>query len=106
MDVVPPLTFGWDYQPRIGGSPIYFGGEASGDPNAYWLAPTPDEIARHVADGIAWLRANEPDAPAQIAIAYAWNEFTEGGWLCPTFLAGQPAGDTTRIAALATVLKG
>jgi len=55
---------------------------------------------------VAWLRANEPDAPAQIAIAYAWNEFTEGGWLCPTFLAGQPAGDTSRIAALAAVLKG
>lgn len=106
VHVVPPLTFGWDYRPRIGGNPAWFGGEATGDPSAYWLAPTADEIARHAADAVAWLRANEPDAPAQIAIAYAWNEFTEGGWLCPTFLAGQPAGDTARIAALATVLKG
>ena len=104
--VVPPLTMGWDYRPRIGGNPAYFGAQATGDPNAYWHAATPDQIARHVADGVAWLRANEPDAPAQIAIAYAWNEFTEGGWLCPTFLAGQPAGDTSRIAALAAVLKG
>ncbi len=106
VPVVPPLTFGWDYRPRIGGNPAYFGGEATGDPNAYWLPPTPDEIARHAADAVAWLRANEPAAPAQTAIAYAWNEFSEGGWLCPTFLAGQPAGDTARIAALATVLKG
>jgi hypothetical protein len=106
VHVVPPLTFGWDYRPRIGGNPLYFGAQATGDPNAYWLPPTPDEIAQHVTDAIAWLRANEPDAPAQIAIAYAWNEFTEGGWLCPTFLSGQPAGDTARINALATVLQG
>lgn len=106
VHVVPPLTFGWDFRPRIGGNPAYFGSEATGDPDAYWLPPTPDEIARHAADAVAWLRANEPAAPAQTAIAYAWNEFSEGGWLCPTFLAGQPAGDTARIAALATVLKG
>jgi hypothetical protein len=105
VDVVPPLTFGWDYRPRIGGPPAWFGAAATGDPNAHWLPPTPDEIARHAADAVAWLRANEPAAPAQIAIAYAWNEFSEGGWLCPTFLAGEPAGDTARIAALATVLK-
>jgi len=106
VHVVPPLTFGWDYRPRIGGPAEWFGAEATGDPNDYGRAPTADEIAQHVADGIAWLRANEPDAPAQIAIAYAWNEFTEGGWLCPTWLDGQPVGDASRIATLASVLKG
>lgn len=102
--VVPPLTVGWDYRPRIGGSATYFGGEATGNPNAYWQRATADEIAQHIADGVAWMRANEADAPAQIALAYAWNEFTEGGWLCPTNAGG--AADASRVSALASVLKG
>jgi len=38
--------------------------------------------------------------PAKTAIIYAWNEFTEGGWIAPT------RGDgTTRFDALATILR-
>lgn len=37
-------------------------------------------------------------------IAYAWNEFDEGGWLCPTRSAdGQP--DTRRIGAIGQLLR-
>lgn len=104
VDVVVPLTAGWDPRPRIGGSATYFGDQATGNPLAYYQQPTPAELAQHVADGIAWLRRNPNVAPAQIALLYAWNEFTEGGWICPTYVAGSPDGDESRINALTDVL--
>lgn len=104
VPVVAPLTVGWDVRPRIGGDPTWFGGEASADPTLYWQQATAAEIAQHVADGIAWLRANEALAPAQTALIYAWNEFTEGGWLCPTYSASAATGDRSRVDALAAVL--
>jgi hypothetical protein len=104
VDLVVPLTAGWDPRPRIGGSATWFGAQATGSATAYWQQPTPAELAQHVADGIAWLRRNPTAAPAQVALLYAWNEFTEGGWICPTWISGNPAGDTSRIATLAGVL--
>ncbi len=105
VDVVPPLSAGWDYRPRVVTPSSFFGDEANGNPNAFYTAATPAELTAHVADGIAWMRANEDAAPAQAALLYAWNEFTEGGFICPTWVAGQPSGDTSRIAALASVLR-
>jgi hypothetical protein len=37
-------------------------------------------------------------------LIYAWNEFDEGGWLCPT-LSADGAPDTSRIEALGSVLR-
>jgi hypothetical protein len=104
-DVVPTLMTGWDFRPRITTPNALFGAESSGNPNARYEPPTPAELADHVANGVAWMAANSTAAPAQTALLYAWNEFTEGGWLCPTWLAGQAGGDTSRLAALASVLK-
>ena len=87
----------------IGGPQQWFGDEAAGNPNQQWAQATPTEIAAHVADGVAWMRANGADCPAQTAILYAWNEFTEGGWVCPTAIPG--GIDASRITALSAVLK-
>lgn len=102
--IVPPMMAGWDFRPRIATPSEWFGGQVNGNPANYYEMPAAAELTAHVAETRAWIAANPTACPAQTGLLYAWNEFTEGGFVCPTFLAGQPAGDTTRIAALAAAL--
>ena len=102
--IVPPIMTGWNYTPRIVTPNSLFGSEASGSLSAYYQDGTPSQIAAHFGDALAWMQANRSAAPAQTALAYAWNEFDEGGWLCPTYLTGHAAGDSSRLTALAAVL--
>ena len=62
---------------------------------------TPAEVAAHVSDAIDFVNATAKCAAATMLI-YAWNEFDEGGWLCPTL------GDTNgeRLAAFGAVING
>jgi hypothetical protein len=102
--IVPPLMAGWAPSPRAVTPNALLGEQNSPVPDLIARA-TPADLAAHVAEGLAWMAANPGVAPAQIGLLYAWNEFDEGGWVCPTYVAGTPAGDATRIAALATVLE-
>ena len=99
VPVVPPLMTNFDPSPRaVTPDAAMWGGESSLSPDAYFVAGTPAEIAAHFGDGRAWLAQQ----PQQIAlIAYAWNEDTENNaCLWPTYVAGQPWGDTSRLDAL------
>lgn len=95
--VVPTVMTGWDPSPRVQ-NPVPWG--SSGD--ASYAQATPTQIAAPLQSAIAWCLAH-PDSTAGTALVYAWNEFDEGGWLAPTYVAGDPAGDTSRLAALAAV---
>ena len=65
---------------------------------------TPDEIAAHLREALAWTQANRDLNPANAIILYAWNEHDEGGWLQPTLGAdGKP--DASRIRAIGKVLR-
>ena len=57
------------------------------------VTATPDQLARHLQDAIAWTRANRDINPANAVLLYAWNENDEGGWLIPTL---NPDGSTNR----------
>lgn len=102
--IVPPIMTGWNFTPRIITPNSLFGSEVNGSLTAYYQDGTPSAIAAHFGDALAWMAANRSSAPAQTALAYAWNEFDEGGYLCPTYLTGHPAGDNSRLTALAAVL--
>ena len=104
LDTVPPAMTGWNPTPRSITPNAYFGEEATASRQAYYLDGTASAIAAHVAAMKAWLKRNRASAPMQAGLVYAWNEFSEGGWLCPTYSAGNPAGDTSRVAALASAL--
>lgn len=104
LDVVPPAMTGWNPTPRAITPNAYFGAEANGSLQTYYQDGTASAIAAHVAAMKAWLKVNRAAAPMQSGLVYAWNEFSEGGWLCPTHSAGNPAGDTSRVAALASAL--
>ncbi len=94
--VVPLVTAGWDMRPRVE-TPVPW--VKDGDIKQYYEAPTPGELATHVEHALAWCRRYPKAAEAQTTLIYAWNEFDEGGWICPTLKKGD-----ARLDAIAKVL--
>ena len=112
----PCITFataGWDTRPRQERPPSWCSWvKATPDPTPPAqqkplidaTTATPDEIAAHLHEAIAWTQANRDLNPANAIILYAWNEHDEGGWLQPTLGAdGKP--DASRIYAIGKVLR-
>jgi len=93
MPVVPLASAGWDMRPRIE-TPVPW--VTGGDIRQYYEAPAPQELAEHVARAIQWCRDNPGIAQARTVLIYAWNEFDEGGWLCPTLSEGTARLDALR----------
>ncbi len=84
--VIPLAMAGWDRRPRVE-NPVpweNFGGTM----DQYYETPTPEELATHIRTAVQWTRYHAAACPAQAVIVYAWNEFDEGGWLCPTLSEG------------------
>lgn len=99
--VVPTVMTGWDPRPRAD-IPVPWGDPYSSHDGEVDRsdAATPAQIADHLGNAMHWLAVHRNAAPAQTAIIYAWNEFDEGGWLCPTLSEG-----TARLDAVAKVLR-
>lgn len=93
--VIPTVMTGWDPSPRQQ-NPVPWGSSGT----ASYATATPAQIASQLGNALAWLAAH-PDSTAGTALVYAWNEFDEGGWLAPTYVPGNPAGDTSRLDAVA-----
>ena len=96
-DVVPLVTAGWDMRPRVE-TPVPW--VEGGDIEEYYEAPKPHELSGHLEKALQWSKSHPDTVKAQAILIYAWNEFDEGGWLCPTLGEG-----TERIDALRKVLK-
>jgi len=106
LQIVPNIMTGWDNRPRQRDSHFWDKvPETVSRLDHYYQQGTPHEIAQHVIDAIKWI-ANHPSAsPANTALIYAWDECDEGyGALVPTFDPANPAGDRSRIKALAAAL--
>lgn len=113
----PCITFataGWDTRPRQEHPPAWcksLVSAATPDPTPPAqqkplidaVTATPDELAAHIREAIAWTKANRDLNPANAIIIYAWNEHDEGGWLEPTRGSdGRP--NEERVKALEKVL--
>jgi hypothetical protein len=94
---VPLVSAGWDMRPRVE-TPVPW--VKNGDIEQYYETPEPDELAAHLNKAIQWTNANPDAATARTVLIYAWNEFDEGGWICPTLDEG-----TDRLDALRKVLR-
>jgi len=92
---VPSVNSGWDYRPLIG--PEFPDRNPRGD---WYLPPTPAELADHVRSAADFVRDNRGICQANTFLIYAWNEFAEGGWICPTKSEG-----TARLDAIARALR-
>lgn len=95
--VIPLVTTGWDMRPRVE-TPVPW--VKGGDMEQYYEAPKPAELATHLKQAITWCREHPEAAEARTILIYAWNEFDEGGWLCPTLKEG-----SARLEAIGRVLK-
>jgi hypothetical protein len=93
--VLPGVTTGWDPRPLVE-TPVSW---STWDPDGWAQPGTPDEIAAHLERALAWTARHPAAAEANAVVVYAWNEFAEGGWLCPTLRAG-----TARLDAIRPVL--
>lgn len=69
MPLVLPVSCGW-------GGPRDNGGDRK--------QPTPEQFGRHLRTAREWVEQNPETAASRAALIYAWNEFDEGGYLCPT----------------------
>lgn len=100
LKLIPDVGTGWDRRPRVENPVPWEGGTPKpvADPSSKEVSP---EInAARVAAAIDWNRKNPVAGEANAVIIYAWNEFDEGGWLCPTLSEG-----TARLDAIRRVLK-
>ena len=85
--VVPLVNAGWDGEPRN-----YEGSS--------FVHAKPEEVALSVKNALDWIAENRTVAKANAVLIYAWNEYDEGGWLCPTLDEG-----SARLDAIAALLK-
>jgi len=93
LPVVPPVNAGWDPRPRRSLPHVNEKGN--------WCpGPTPAALAEHLADAVRWVASNPDTCEAKTLLIYAWNEFDEGGWICPTLAEG-----SARLDAIRTVLQ-
>jgi hypothetical protein len=84
IKVIPWVTTGWDPRPRIENSTPWVN-----YPQNAWVQPAkPIDIATHLKNALQWNAAYPNTAETKAVLIYAWNEFDEGGWLCPTLYYG------------------
>jgi len=95
---IPLATSGWDGRPRVETSTPWTGD----DPPFYkdwYIEPTPLQLADHLCVAMDFVEANPTSCEANAVLMYAWNEFDEGGWICPTLFDGN-----TRLDAIKAML--
>ena len=93
MDIIPTFTVGWDPSPRIDHK-IPWG--SYGENVTYAKTPTGEELTAAAERFADWIKKNEVYVPARHILTFAWNEFEEGAWICPTYSETEEA-DTTRL---------
>ena len=98
MDVIPTFTLGWDPRPRLE-HPVPWCGYAK---DRYMRPAAASEWLAEASSFADWVKANRKSCPTGHILTFAWNEFEEGGWICPTWRPdGNP--DTARVRAFRRV---
>ncbi|AUH44607.1 hypothetical protein [Streptomyces sp. CMB-StM0423] len=100
--VVPTVSTGWDKRPRYD-YPVSWEPDYTDFKENWAQQATPEEIADHLSDAITWRAARPANNPANTVLVYAWNEFDEGGWICPTLHELRDARRPLRLDAIAAV---
>jgi hypothetical protein len=96
MKIIPWVTAGRNTKPRIERPSSW-----AKVPADQWVSDgTPEQIADVLRNSLTWVDRNRTVCEANAVIIYAWNEFDEGGWICPTF-----GNNTARLEAIKKILK-
>ena len=77
LKVIPPTMSGANGMPR-------YTGPGGAFPKWDWTEPAPGELATHLTGALDYVAAHREKCEANTVIMYAWNEHSEGGFICPT----------------------
>ena len=77
LKVIPPTMSGANGMPR-------YTGPGGAFPKWNWTEPAPGELTAHLTGAFDYVTAHPEKCEANTVIMYAWNEHSEGGFLCPT----------------------
>jgi hypothetical protein len=105
IPLVPVVSTGWNRMPRFAYQAAH-GKVPWWDEDAYppdkadqnVELPEPFEISAHLADAIGFAKMHTV-CKARTCIIYAWNEHSEGGWICPT-VTRDGGIDSSRVMAV------
>ena len=92
IPVIPHISLGWDPSPRID-NPVPWATYPEG---LYSVAKSQNDFVMAAQVMKDWISGNPKAAPTGHVLAFAWNEFEEGGWICPNLGKGD-VPDTTRV---------
>ena len=87
--VIPMLSLGWNPMPRVDRPCPWVEYERTD----YAGQPDEEELYRAFESLYTFLKENPEQADTGIVLTFAWNEFEEGGYLCPTLRADGPCDD-------------
>jgi len=77
LKVIPPLMSGANWEPRVKIMPGIFS-------SVYYTEPLLGELGKHLSSGLDYVAEHPEKCEANSVLMYAWNEHSEGGFLCPT----------------------
>lgn len=78
--IIPMLSMGWNPMPRVDNPSPWVAYE-----NAEYAGLPDQEDVRRAFEGLyAFLKEQPEHADTGLVLTFAWNEFEEGGFLCPT----------------------
>lgn len=92
--VIPLFPLGWDPSPRVE-RPVPWASYAAA---TYAPRASDGEIVEGARRLAAWINENAEACSTGHVLAFAWNEFEEGGWICPNYGRAGNA-DLGRLAA-------
>lgn len=93
LGFLPTVTMGWDYRPALRDPRE----RKARSPTPDWCEPATDaQWTEQIRAALAAAAANPRNDRFRSVLFYAWNEFSEGGWVAPTIGEG-----TRRIGVIA-----
>ncbi len=98
--VLPWVSTGFDNRPRADNTMTWVGRQDIRK-TTFTQDMTPQQLARQLTAALDFNRTHPMSSPADAVLIYAWNEFDEGGWICPTLYYG-----ADRLNGIASVLGG
>lgn len=100
LPVIPLYSVGWDPSPRVEHPcPWYSYADKS-----YMKFASEEELLEGAKDMADWIKTRASDAFFDHILTFAWNEFEEGGMICP-LLNENCETDTSRLEAFKKVSK-
>jgi hypothetical protein len=91
MPILPVLSAGWNPKPRIDRAVPW----CKYRDTSYAPHPTGEQMEAATLGLFRWMAENRKNVDEDYCVVFAWNEFEEGGYLCPTLSQdGTPNSDT------------